>query len=404
MNVHYPLILDGATGTELAKAGLTADNVSELWMLDHEEEVLRLQEGYVRAGAEVIYTPTFSASPVSLEKHGLADRTRELNLRLAGISKKAAAGKALVAGDIGPGGLMPRPFGHLSFEQMVDAFACQAEALEEAGVDLFVVETQMSIAEARAAFLGVRKVSAKPVFVSFTCNQEGKTLDGCDMASALVIMQAMGAAAVGLNCSWGPEQMLPVLKRLAPYAKVPLIAKPNAGMPEFVDGKAVYRCTPEEFTSVTAEMIKAGALILGGCCGTTAEHIRACAEKVKAFAGPLPEISAGGREYCAGQRVLLPADEALPFGERIACGSDFEEKAEEFDGEEIPVLVLDGHTDFEAFENAQYMIDGPVCFEAEDEKLLERALRLYRGRALYRGSLSDDAAAAFSAAYGLIVL
>lgn len=406
MKMKFPLILDGATGTELAKAGLTNDTASELWMLEHEDAVLELQSGYAEAGSQVLYTPTFGSSPVSLAKHGLKERTAELNMRLFELTKKASAGRTLIGGDIGPGGLMPRPFGHLGFEELAESFAEQAKALDEAGVDLFAVETQMSIAEARAAFLGIRKVSDKPVFVSFTCGKDGKTLDGSDMRAALVTLQAMGAAAFGLNCSWGPEEMLPVIQSLAPYAAVPLIAKPNAGLPQFVDGQAVYDCTPEEFTAYTADFLAAGAVILGGCCGTDKTHMKALAEKVRqcgdAFA--LPE--GDGQVYCSCEKYALAVTEDMTFIPAFSCGEDFEEVLDDAAEEEGDALriVIDGSTDFDAFENCQYMIAKPVCFESSDAAALEKALRLYRGRAMYEGGLPEEALAPLKEKYGLIDL
>ena len=193
MQLYYPVILDGATGTELQKRGFTGGGCAEAWVLEHPEAMLDIQRRYVDAGSGIIYTPTFGANRVKLEGAGIFNSVRDYNLRLAAISKEAAAGRALVAGDIAPTGLFLAPLGTASFEELVEIYAEQAAALEEAGVDLFVIETMMTLPEARAAMLAVRSVSKKPALVSFTCDEHGKTLTGTDAAAALVVMQGMGA-------------------------------------------------------------------------------------------------------------------------------------------------------------------------------------------------------------------
>lgn len=197
MELRFPLILDGATGTQLQKRGYTGGKCAEQWVLENPEVIVRVQREYVEKGSRVIYTPTFGANRVKLESHGLLGKVREVNLRLAELSKQAAEGRAWVAGDIAPTGLFLYPLGETSFEELVDVYTEQAAALEEAGVDLFVIETMMTVAEARAALLAVKSVSRKPVFVSFTCDEHGRTLSGTDVTAALVILQGMGADAFG---------------------------------------------------------------------------------------------------------------------------------------------------------------------------------------------------------------
>ena len=236
MELNYPLLLDGATGTQLQKHGMPAGVCAEKWTLENPDVILAVQKEYVDAGSRVLYTPTFGANRVKLEANGLFNKVEDFNLRLAALSKEAAGGRAWVAGDIAPTGLFLYPLGDTSFEELVEIYTEQAAALEKAGVDLFVIETMMTVAEARAAVLAVRSVSRKPVFVSFTVNEQGKTLMGSDVAAVLQIMQGMGIAAFGLNCSTGPDAMAGQLKRLHEIARVPLIAKPNAGVPEVENG------------------------------------------------------------------------------------------------------------------------------------------------------------------------
>ena len=258
MELYFPVLLDGATGTELQKRGFTGGETAEAWVLEHPEAMLDVQRRYVEAGSRVIYTPTFGANRVKLEAAGIFNRVREFNLRLAAIAKEAAGDKALVAGDIAPTGLFLAPLGTASFEELFEIYAEQAAALEEAGVDLFVIETMMTLPEARAALLAVRSVSKKPAIVSFTCDENGRTLTGTDVAAALVVMQGMGADAFGLNCSVGPRDILAQIERLRPWAEIPLLAKPNAGLPQMVGGKTVYDCPPEEFAACAGEFAAAG--------------------------------------------------------------------------------------------------------------------------------------------------
>ena len=229
MEIRFPLILDGATGTELQKHGYAGDVSAEQWTLAHPDIMREIQRGYVAAGSQVLYTPTFGANRQKLEERGIFNRTADFNRRLAALSREAADGKAWIAGDLAPTGLFLAPLGEASFEDLVDIYTEQAAGLEAAGVDLFVIETMMTLSDARAAVLAVRSVSDKPIFVSFTCDESGRSLSGTDVTAALTVLQGMGISAFGLNCSTGPEQMLVQLRRLREYARVPLIAKPNAG-------------------------------------------------------------------------------------------------------------------------------------------------------------------------------
>ena len=260
MELRFPLILDGATGTELQKRGYTSDVSAEQWVLAHPDSILSIQRDYVAAGSQVLYTPTFGGNAVKLAEHGVTEDTAVYNRRLADLSRQAADGKALLAGDLSPTGLFLAPLGSASFDQLVDAYAQQAAGLEAAGVDLYVIETMMTLSDARAAVLAVRSVSAKPIFVTFTCDQNGRSIFGTDITAALLVLQGMGIDAFGLNCSAGPDQMLPQLRRLREYARIPLIAKPNAGMPTIVNGKAVYDCTPEQFTALVPDMLASGVM------------------------------------------------------------------------------------------------------------------------------------------------
>lgn len=220
--------------------------------------------------------------------------------------RRAAHG---VAGDIAPTGLFLAPLGEASFEELVDIYTEQAAGLEEAGVDLYAIETMMTLSDARAAVLAVRSVSDKPIFVSFTCDPTGRTLTGTDVAAALTVLQGMGVSAFGLNCSAGPAQMLPLLQRLREYARVPLLAKPNAGMPEIVDGRAVYDCPPEEFTACVPAMLEAGRRYLRRLLRHRPDTYRRPARRARreASRAPLPRApGAAPRRDGEGRLSPLP--------------------------------------------------------------------------------------------------
>ena len=404
MQVQFPLILDGATGTELQKWGFTGAVSAEEWVLAHPESILDIQRRYVDAGSRVLYAPSFGANRQKLEEHGIFNQTAAYNRRLAALSKQAAAGRALVAGDLSPTGLFLSPRGETSFRERVDIYTPQAAGLEEAGVDLFVIETMMTLSDARAAVLAVRSVSDKPIFVTFTCDEKGRTVSGTDITAALVIMQGMGVDAFGLNCSAGPQEMLVQLRRLREYARVPLIAKPNAGMPQIVDGKAVYSCPPEEFTALVPELLQAGVAIFGGCCGTDAGHIAALKKALDGaeITPPSPRHPTLLPAATEKLPMYLPAD--AKHGPVIAVTENLEDDLQEaMDGDEPMVAVaLQSTADAEELAQVQYLIEKPLCLVCDDGAVLEAALRSYQGRALYEGAIPEETLARLQELYGLI--
>ena len=404
MELRFPLILDGAMGTELQRHGFDGGECAERWELNHPEAVLDIQRGYAAAGSQVLYAPTFGANRVKLEAHGIFNRVAEYNKQLAALSKQAADGKALVAGDLSPTGLFLYPLGDARFEELVEIYTEQASALEEAGVDLFVIETMMSVAECRAVVLAVKSVSEKPVFVTITCDEKGRTLTGSDAAAVLQILQGMGVDAFGLNCSTGPEEMLPTLRRLHQIARVPLIAKPNAGMPEITDVGAVYACTAENFTAQLADFAAAGVMIFGGCCGTTDAHIRALAEKAGELELCPPAPQMADLLPCATEKEIFFLDPTVPIGQALPCDAALEDRLEEAMGEETPLVTVEirGEAELDNFADAQFLITKPLCIRCADAVLLEQALRLYQGRALYEGPLGEDALIPLAKKYGLL--
>lgn len=404
MELSFPLILDGATGTQLQKRGYTGEECAESWILRHPQAILEIQRAYVEAGSRVLYAPTFGANRVKLEQHGIFGKVEEYNQALVNLSRKAAGDRAWVAGDMAPTGLMLYPLGNASFDELVEIYTEQAAALENAGVDLFVIETMMTVAEARAALLAVKSVSEKPVFVSFTCDERGRTLTGSDVAAALQIMQGMGADAFGLNCSVGPQDMLAQLKRLRELARIPLLAKPNAGIPEIVDGETVYNCPPEEFSACLPELAEAGVCIFGGCCGTEAGHVEALSKGSQGLEMLTPAPLHGDKLPCATEKEVFFLDPAAEHGRVLKCGDELEDELMEAQDEgDMVAIAITSKEELSAFADCQYMISKPLCLCCEDAKLLEQALRLYQGRALYEGSLSDRELLPLCAGYGLII-
>ena len=313
-----PVILDGATGSNLQKAGMPTGVCPELWILEHEDALIKLQKDYVEAGTRILYAPTFSGNRIKLEEYGLGDRAEEINKRLVAISRKAAGEKALIAGDLTMTGVALKPVGPMELETLIDIYKEQAGYLLEAGVDLFIIETMMSLAETRAAVIAIKEICDLPVMASMTFQEDGRTLYGTDPVTALVVLQSIGADVVGVNCSTGPEEMLPVIRTMKEYAQVPILVKPNAGLPELRNGETVYPMEVEEFASYGAAFVEAGAGFLGGCCGTTPEHIRALAENVRGLSVKEPhnlhpsmlaserksqEISLDGGFLIIGERI-----------------------------------------------------------------------------------------------------
>lgn len=405
MELQLPLILDGAIGTQLQKRGYTYEQCAEQWVLEHPEAIQDIQKNYVAAGSNIVYASTFGANRIRLENQGIYGRTTEYNKRLVSLSREAVGQNTMIAGDIAPTGKFLYPIGDLSFDDLLDVYTEQAKALEEAGVDLFVIETMMTIPEARAAILAVKSVSDKPVFVTFTCDENGKTPTGTDVIAALVIMQSMGADAFGLNCSVGPNKMVIQLECMAEFAQVPLIAKPNAGLPKIIDGKAVYTCTPEEFAAVVPEMAAAGVGIFGGCCGSEPTHIAALAQTVQQADIKKPEPKYTEELIAATERdvFVLPTDVAC--GEVFPCDEDVMDAIEESEDSEDTVLSIriSEENELENFIEGQYAIVKPLCLHCDDEELLEQALRLYQGRALYAGSLTKEELQPLCDKYGLLV-
>jgi len=276
------LISDGAWGTQLNARGLAAGDCPEAWNLDRPDDVRAVAAGYVAAGSDIILTNTFGGSRLKLAKAGLADRTAQINREGARLSKEAAGNAALVFASIGPTGEFMEPLGKISEDEMVACFAEQAAALAAGGADGIVIETMADLGEAKAALKGAKQACSLPVVACMTFEHGPRgfaTIMGTTPAQAAEALAAAGADAVGSNCGSGIVSMIEVTKLMRPAVDLPLWIKPNAGLPELVGGQTVFRETPDEFAEHFAELAAAGANIIGGCCGTTPDHIAALAAK-----------------------------------------------------------------------------------------------------------------------------
>lgn len=315
---HGVVMLDGATGTNLQQAGMPIGVCPEQWILENRDVMLDLQRRFVEAGTQILYAPTFTGNRIKLAEYGLEERLKEINGELVRLCKEAAGGRAYVAGDMTMTGRQLYPMGDLSFDELVQIYKEQAQALYEAGADLFIVETMMSLQETRACVLAIKDVCDLPVMASLTFEKDGRTLYGTPPEAAVVVLQGLGVDAVGLNCSTGPEDMVDTVRTMYAYADIPVLAKPNAGLPILEDGRTIYKTTPEEFGRDGRLLVEAGARIVGGCCGTTPTHIRALADSVRDMV-PLP-IRAAMRRVLASERSVVEVRLDGPFrvvGERI---------------------------------------------------------------------------------------
>lgn len=402
------MVLDGATGTNLQKAGMPTGVCPEQWILEHPDVLIRIQTDYINAGSNIIYAPTFSGNRIKLAEYGMEKDLERMNKSLVALSKKAVAKtgyRAYVAGNLTMTGRQLYPIGNLQLEELIEVYKEQICCLVDAGVDMLVVETMMSLAEARAALIAAKETCDLPVIVSMTYNEDGRTLYGTNPETAVIVLQSLGADAIGVNCSTGPEQMIPIVERMMQYANIPILAKPNAGMPELIDGETVYAMTPEEFAEAGRKLVKAGASMIGGCCGTTSTHIMALAQTVRLL--DVPEVSDKKRRVLASERQMLEIDidgNFLVIGERInPTGKKLLQQQLREDNldlviqmaeeqERMGASVLDINVGMNGIDEDAMMqkvvyevttnVNLPLCIDSSHVDVIEHALRIYPGRAL----------------------
>ena len=409
------LLLDGATGTNLMKAGMPAGVCPENWILEHQDVMINLQSNYAKAGADIIYAPTFTGNRIKLADYGLGDRIEEINSSLVKLTKKAAPG-VLVAGDITMTGRQLRPIGDLDFEELVDVYKQQIKILEAAGCDILVVETMMSLQECRAALIAAKEVTDLAVMVTLTFEADGRTLYGSDAASSAITLEALGACAIGANCSTGPDKMATIISDMAAVTSIPIIAKPNAGLPSVDEnGNTEYDMDCSTFVKEMELLVNAGASIIGGCCGTTPDYIKGLKDRygnVKpndirdGEGNPVPRKICG-RRYLASERMSLSFgldENFMIVGERInpTGKKKLQEQLREgnldmvcdfaANQEKEGASILDINVGMSGIDEKEMMLkvmeevmsitDLPLCIDTSSAEVMEAALRLYPGRAL----------------------
>ena len=315
------LLFDGGMGTLVQAAGLhTVHAVPDLLNLTHPEAIVAIQRQYVEAGADCITTNTFNTNRLKLANAGAT----VAEVYAAAAANARAAGAPLVAGDIGPTGALLEPLGTLSFDEAFDIFAEQARAAETAGCDLIVVETMADLLEAKAAVLAAVETTSLPVFATMTFGEDGRTFLGTTPAIAATTLSALGASAVGLNCSLGPVELAPLVEELAPYDRALVMAQPNAGLPRIQDGETVFDVGPNEFSQAMEAILDAGAMVIGGCCGTTPDHIAALRALIDAR--PLPAVASVSVPAHAPVASSATAVSAGPASSRAVWGEQSEPK------------------------------------------------------------------------------
>jgi methionine synthase / methylenetetrahydrofolate reductase(NADPH) len=315
-----PHVFDGAMGTMLYARGVYINRSYDELNLREPDLVREVHRAYVRAGAEIVETNTFGANRPKLARHGLESEVAEINARAAAIARDAAGGRALVAGAIGPLGLRIEPYGPTSVDEARALFREQAEALAAGGVDLFLLETFADLIEIQQALLAVREASDRPVVAQMLIAEDGTTPFGTDVALFGERLAGWGAEVVGMNCSVGPHAMLAAVERLAPVTEHPISAQPNAGLPKEVDGRKIYMASPEYMARYAGRMIRKGARFVGGCCGTTPEHIARIADAVRQVAPRAERVVVGGAGVPEEQREPIPLAERSHWGARLAAG------------------------------------------------------------------------------------
>ena len=403
--------LDGATGTNLQACGMPTGVCPESWVLENEDIFVGLQKKYIAAGSDALYSMTFSCNRVKLAEYGLEDSQEQMIRDLVSLSRKAieesgTTREIAVLGDISMTGKQLAPVGEMTFDELFDIYKETAQCMVKAGVDGFAIETMMSLSEARAALLAVKEVSDLPAMVTLTYESDGRTLFGTEPGTAVSVLQAMGADAVGLNCSTGPDEMLKLVERTLEFAKVPVIVKPNAGMPKLVEGRTTYDLGAEEFATQMKVLADAGATVLGGCCGTTDEHIDLLVKATKDSV-ITPSDIAKDKKVLTTERNLLEIDTSGVFsivGERINPTGKKALQESLRAGDTEPVMdmavaqveagakVLDVNLGMNGIDEKEMMcrvveeltlaVDVPLCIDSSDPEVIEAALRIYPGRAL----------------------
>lgn len=398
------VFLDGGMGTLLQKEGLSAGEFPELWNINHPDRITKIHQSYFDAGSNIVQTNTFGANILKFPEDEL-DKIIKSAIENAKEALKKSIGKQpkWIALDVGPTGRMLAPYGDFDFEDAVSVFAKTIKLGEKYGADLIVIETMNDSYETKAALLAAKENSTLPVFVSNAYTDSGKLMTGASPSAMAVMLEGMGADAIGLNCAYGPKELMGVLDEYLEFSPLPIIFKPNAGLPKSVDGETVYDVTPDEFAHFVKEAAKKGARVVGGCCGTTPDYIKkvckACGDikPTKTPFTPKTVISSYTHSVTFGKKPLLIGERINPTGKKrlkealkendidyiLKEGTRQQEKGVDILDVNVGLPEID---EPKVLENAvfrlQAIIDLPLCIDTSDIGAMERALRRYNGKAL----------------------
>ena len=389
----HVLLFDGAFGTQLQARGFTSGECPEAWNRSHPEAVQAIHQAYAQAGSDIVETNSLGGNRLKLAAFGLADQAAELTR--AAVANARAAGK-MVALSIGPSGAFMPPLGTLSFAELYAAYREQAVAAEQAGADLLLFETMTDLAEARVGLLAAKENTSLPVAVSFTFEHNGRTLMGNPPEVLALLFSQMGADMVGMNCSGGPDELYPIFERFAAYASAPIHIMPNAGLPQVVDGQTVFPVGPEEMAEKMQRLLDLGPNAIGGCCGTTPEHIARMAALVAGRKAPqrpaLPDYVCSARQFMPLAEALEDvAEVVLPAGQEAWESAD---ALSEASGEascvlaDVSALADEGLA--ELMQECQQMVLCPMLFACRDMAQARALLPHYHGLTAVRVPDPDD--------------
>ncbi len=398
LKTDRPVLLDGGMGTMLQARGLPVGATPELVALEHPDWLREIHTAYLDAGSQIIYANTFGANREKLERTGRS--VEEIVTAAVTVAKEAAAGRGLVALDIGPCGQLLEPTGMLGFEDAVDLFAQVVRVGVKAGADLIAIETMTDLQEARAALLAAKENSNLPVLVTMTYEASGRTFLGCSPAAAALTLEGLGADAVGVNCSLGPREMPPLVEELLKWTNLPIVLKPNAGLPH-PDGSG-YDITPLEFAQSLAALADMGVKVFGGCCGTTPEYIALLSKElegktVKAVPRHVPAAVCSATQAVPIDRVRVIGERINPTGKKLMKEALRRGDVDYMLGQalaqtEAGADILDVNVGLPEIDEADMMVrtvkalqgvtDAPLQLDSTEPKVLERALRVYCGKAI----------------------
>ncbi|MCK9223607.1 MAG: homocysteine S-methyltransferase family protein [Candidatus Muirbacterium halophilum] len=399
------LLIDGGLGSLLQKKGLLLKGkCPELLNIDNASDIKAIHSEYINAGADILTTNSFGANYFKLKEYGLEDKIVEINKKSAELAKKAAGDNNFVAGSIGPTGRFIRTEGDLSLEDAIKYFSIQAKALADGGADLFIVETMFDLWELKAAVMGIKKVSNLPIIAHLTYQENGRTLTGTDPCSHVITMESLGVFCVGSNCSLGAREMIPIAEKIRENATGYVSCVPNAGLPVLVDGKTVFPMKPDEFGECSAELIKKGVNIIGGCCGTEFEHIKAARKAIENTERKIyfrkPSFSLCSRTkgmfldekgfFLIGERLNPTARKKLS---KALMNNDFEPYIEEAKEQELALAdIIDvnvgiPHADEnillpKAISFVQGSIELPISIDSSTPAAIVEALKITDGKPL----------------------